>query len=280
VLINQDFTHSASIPNAWHYGGGACLTAGYSQTPPTSIPACGSQAPEDPGGWGVLELTPPANFQQGFAIWNTPLSTSAGLVMSFNYFSYNSSGNVGDGLALVLADASVNAPALGGCCGSFDYAPFAGNPVQPGLADGYLAVGLDESGYWTCTCNGKTGGSPFPVPNIITVRGSDLVAWDYLLSSSILGHPSQLPYPLSAGRSNHRPPPQTYTVTLSSAGVLSLTVDLHNGLGPVPFIPPTNIVGLNGQPAVPSNVYIGFTSSQGGANARHDISDVYVTTQF
>lgn len=59
-----------------------------------------------------------------------------------------------------------------------------------------------------------------------------------------------------------------------------MTVSLNDGSGTFTVIPPTNIVGLNGQPAVPANVYLGFTSSQGGANARHDITQVYATTQF
>lgn len=278
VLIRSSFTGKSSSPKEWFYGGGACLTAGTAKTPPTSIPACGSQAPLDPPGSGVLDLTQPTDYTQGYALHDLSIPATRGLITTFNYYSYDSSTVPGDGLALVIGDASVPTQGLGGCCGSLDYAPASSNPFQPGLANAYLAVGLDENGYWTCACYGKTGGPANPLPNIVTVRGSYLTNWNYLFSSSINGQTAPLPFPLTAGTGTVRPTPLTVSVTLTAAGVLSLTIDTHNGSGPQTYIPPTNIVGLLGQPAVPANVFIGFTSSQGASNARHEINDVLVTT--
>jgi hypothetical protein len=278
VYINESFTGIASTPNAWYPGGTVCLTAGTAQTPLTSIPACGSQAPLDAPGSGVLDLTVPSDYTQGYTIFNTPIPTGGGIVTTFTYYSYDSSTVPGDGLALVFGDASIITHGVGGCCGSLDYAPASSTPFQPGLANGYLAVGLDENGYWTCACYGKTGGSPNPVPNIISVRGSYLTTWNYLLSSSINGRPAQLPFPLTAGKATVRPTPLTFSVTLTAAGILSLTIDRHNGKGPQTYIPPTNVIGLIGEPAVPANVYLGFTSSQGASNERHEISNVLITS--
>lgn len=67
-------------------------------------------------------------------------------------------------------------------------------------------------------------------------------------------------------------------ITLTASGVLSVAIDAHNGQGFMNDIAPTNIVGLNGQPAVPANVHLGFSSSTGGATSRHRIGGLTVTT--
>lgn len=67
-------------------------------------------------------------------------------------------------------------------------------------------------------------------------------------------------------------------ITLTASGVLSVAIDAHNGQGFMNDIAPTNIVGLNGQPAVPANVHLGFSSSTGGATSRHQIGGLTVTT--
>jgi hypothetical protein len=288
LYVNQEFSYTASYPNVWHFGGNACLTAGTAAlTPPTSVPACGSSAPLDSPGNGALELTPPQDWQQGYVYWKTPIPTAGGLVMNFDYYSFNSSASngAGDGAALILSDASIPNPndGIGGCCASFLYAPWShpGNTPEPGLVNAWVAVGLDESGWWTCAtaCNGKTGGSPVPVPNIITVRGAAQTNWTYLLSSvNASGKPGPLPFALSAGSSTKRPTPLTFSVTLTATGTLSVTIDRHNGTGPVAYIKPTPIVGLNGQPAVPANVFFALAAGSGDDNARHQIANVTVSS--
>ncbi len=67
-------------------------------------------------------------------------------------------------------------------------------------------------------------------------------------------------------------------MTLTAQGLLSVTIDRQNGQGPVAYIPPTQIVGVSGQPALPPSVYLGFSSAGGGANARHQISNLVVSS--
>jgi hypothetical protein len=281
TLFSESFTTNASTPNAWAFAGpDVCLTAGNSSTPPTSVPACGSNAPEDQIGQGTLELTKPINFDGGVAIYNAPISTSQGVSVTFNYYSYGSTGATGDGLAVIFADASMPHAMIGGCCGSLGYAPYIDRgESEPGLSDGYVAVGLDESGWWSYQAEGRTGGFSSPIPNLVGVRGAAQSNWQYLLfPRNFWGQPAQLPFPLSAGQSPYRPTPLTVYVTLTASGTVSVSIDNHRGWGPQSFIPPTNIVGLWGQPKVPANVLIGFTAAGGNFNARHQINDVTFAT--
>jgi hypothetical protein len=70
----------------------------------------------------------------------------------------------------------------------------------------------------------------------------------------------------------------TIQITLTAAGSLSVAIDIHNGNGFLNVIPPTGIVGLNGQPAIPAAVHIGFTGTTGGSTSRHQIGLLTVTT--
>ncbi len=275
-VTSESFTGSATTPSAWSYGDNACLTAGTSSTPTTSVPACGTNAPVDPAGSGALQLTPPLNNNDGFVFDRTPIATSGGVVVSFNYFSFGSSGTAGDGLAVVLTDAGKPLPTgIGGCCGSLGYAQY--NGALP-LANGYIGVGLDETGYFSAANEGKTGGLSGLLPNTITVRGAAATNAQYLLSAKNSGgQPAALPFPLDTPSAQTRGAGLAVTVTLSATGLLSVAIDRHDGNGSLNYIPPTQVVGLSGQPALPANVFFGFIAAGGGANTRHQITNVSVT---
>jgi hypothetical protein len=275
-VVTESFTGTATTPSAWAYGDNACLTAGTSSTPATSISACGANAPQDSAGGGALQLTPPINFTDGFAFDKTPFATSGGLSITFNYYSFNTSSNPGDGLALVLTDASQALPSgIGGCCGSLGYATHNGSAQ---LANGYLAVGLDETGFFTANNEGKTGGIAALLQNAITVRGAVSTNAQYLFSAkNTSGQAASLPFAVDTPSATTRPTGLAVNVTLTPAGLLSVAIDRHDGIGAILYIPPTQVVGVNGQPALPANVYFGFIAAGGGANTRHQISNVSVT---
>lgn len=278
VVTAESFRGTATTPGGWAFGDDACLTAGGSGTPATSIPACGSAAPKDAAGTGALQLTPPVVSQDGFVFDKTPFPTKNGLTVTFSEYSFGASGAAGDGLALVLTDASRPIPVtIGGCCGSLGYAPYDsnGNDVVP-LPNGYLGIGLDESGYYTAAMEGRVGGTPGLLPNAVTVRGAASGNAPYLFSTlNAAGGPGPLPFSLYTAGSN-RPVARTVAVSLTASGMLSLTIDRHDGQGPVAYIPPTEVVGVAGEPALPTRVYVGFIAAGGGDDARHQIGDFSV----
>jgi hypothetical protein len=280
-LFFEAFNGPASSANAWSYGGGACLSAGSAaQTPSTSIPACGSNAPADVYPNGALQLTAPVNNSAGFVFNQKKFPTGNGLSITFEYYSFNGVGSPGDGVALVLTDASKAAPTgIGGCCGSLGYAPYAAaGRVTGALPNGYLGIGLDESGYYTAAVEGKTGGTPGLLPNAITVRGAAATNAPFLLSTeNSAGQPGPLPFALYHA-TTYRPLPTIVTITLTAYGKLSVTIDRSDGNGPLSYIAPTELVAVKGQPALPANVYIGLSATTGGDDARHEINGLSIST--
>ncbi len=285
TLLKESFVNDATSPNLWESGDSACLTAGTSETPPTSVPACGANAPQDPNGSGALQLTPPSQHEDGYVFVNRALPLAHGLSVTFNFYSFDGiDTNPGDGLALVFAhDWPPGPPSKpGGCCGSLDYAPYVNNGLnERGLHHGYLAVALDESGVFSQYNEGRTGGidGVGGITNLIGARGATPTRDQYLLSTvNAQGKPASLPFPLGYPSTMTRPTALTVTVKLTSSGLLSVSTDQNTGLGPVVYIPPTNIVGLVGQPALPLRTYIGFTAAAGDIQSRHQINDLVVTT--
>ncbi len=222
-----------------------------------------------------MQLTPPIDYTDGYVFDKTPFATSGGLSITFNYYSFNSSSSPGDGLALVLTDASQALPsAIGGWGGSLGYATHTGSAQ---LANGYLAVGLDETGYFSAANEGKTGGLTGLLPNTITVRGAVSTNAQYLFSAeNTSGQAAALPFALDTPSATTRPAGLAVNVTLTPTGLLSVSIDRHDGNGALLYIPPTQVVGVNGQPALPANVYLGFIAAGGYANTRHQISNLSI----
>ena len=283
TLYAESFANDATTPSAWESGDDACLTAGTSETPPTSVPACGANAPQDPNGSGALQLMPPSEYVDGFVFLNMPLHTNRGLSVTFNFYSFDGGGEAGDGLALVLTDGRKVLPSEpGGCCGSLDYAPYVNRGLNEyGLRNGYIAVALDESGVFSQDNEGRTGGigGTGSITNLLAARGSVQTHDQYLLSTvNAQGKPASLPFPLAFPASQTRPAPLTVNITLTRAAVLTVSIDRNDGNGPKLWIHPTEIVGLIGQPILPTQVYLGFTAAAGQIQSRHQINDFVVTT--
>jgi hypothetical protein len=129
TLLEESFAGSSTSAGAWSAASDACLTAGTASTPSTSIPACGKSYPQDPSGQGALQLATNSGYHVGMVVYQTPLSTANGLVITFNQFAF--SGSDADGMTVFLSDASQAIPTTpGGVGGSLGYAN--GGPNGPG----------------------------------------------------------------------------------------------------------------------------------------------------
>ncbi|MDQ6528695.1 hypothetical protein RB618_05920, partial [Flavobacterium sp. LHD-85] len=142
----------------------------------------------DAEGEGYLRLTNYKEDQKGFVWWDQLAFPSGnGMTISFEYYSFG--GNypgtrAADGIAFVLFDATAS-PITPGAYGSgLGYAQnTSSNPKQNGFSKGYLGIGLDESGNFSTTSDGKTGGVSLEYDRI-TLRGAGtgLTGYPYLTS--------------------------------------------------------------------------------------------------
>lgn len=274
-LLSEGFSASATTSSGWIGYGDACLTAGTPTTPPTSVVACGSAAPQDADGQGALQLTTGAGSQSGMIVSSTPLPTANGLAVTFTDYAFNGSTVGADGLLFFLSDASKPVPAPGqGGGGSFGY---SGTATSPGIANSYVGVALDEFGNFS-NPSGHTGG-PGPIPETIAVRGSASTLWQYLGgATNAAGQAASLPFNFDQPSLTTRPVnAPTIRATLTPAGVLSVSIDIHNGSGFQTYYSQM-IAGVGGQPAVPSQVYFGMGAVTGGLWNRHQISGLVVSS--
>jgi hypothetical protein len=270
-LISEPFNTSATTPNAWTAFGAACLTAGGIATPLTSVPACGSAATVDPPGAGALQLTTNGGEELGAVVLNTPLSTAAGLQVTFTDAAFDAAQSGADGMSLFLADASQPRPTPAGVAGLLGYV---------GVPGGYVGVGFDEYGNFSqATVNGSTlPNSPGLVPDTVAVRGAYSAGNPYLGGyTGTTGVAQSLPFNLASPGAITRPAlPPMIRVTLTAAGLLSVEVDPRDGYG---YRLAYNAVlpGKSAEPALPKSVYLGFAGATGGYAQIHQIYGVTVT---
>ncbi|WPR77802.1 PKD domain-containing protein [Algoriphagus sp. NG3] len=158
----------------------------------------GAYLTNQPNGQGALRLTEASgNTDQGnvgYAYIDIPFSSKYGVKVSFEYFSYGSTSNVGaDGISFFMFDGrygNVTGPwqfRPGGLGGSLSYAPYqrqcvdpgsGATPAQiesyqrclannnPGLTGGYIGVSLDEYGNFATNTEGRVTGIEDYEPNL------------------------------------------------------------------------------------------------------------------
>src|SRR5580704_7415883 len=254
VIVSETFQNGVTAPNAWFYTSGACLTAG-ATPPPSSIPACGNNAPQDPPGSGALQLTAPTQYATTIVGWNAPLPTARGLDIVFTSFAFDGTG--GDGTLLFFTDGSQAPPAApgysGGCLAYLGNIPGA-CPGSP-LANAFLGVGFDEFGDFSAFLKD----SPGRIPETVDLAGGQAATYAYLGGvDNHAGKPVSLPFNLDDPKGTKRlSTAPTMDVTLDAIGLVEVAIDIHDGRGFVRYVS-KNIVGVNGQPAVPASVYVGF----------------------
>ncbi|MDQ1580544.1 MAG: hypothetical protein QOD05_1319 [Microbacteriaceae bacterium] len=178
VFVNESFTGSSVTPyikpSAPTGTNVACLTAS-SDTSGTPVPGCSSTA-IDAAGSGALRLTSVGGTLEGGVGATGSVPISKGLDAAFDSYQYG--GTAADGIVFYLAVTDPYNPqvptAIGQAGGSLGYSATGANP---GLAHGYLGLGLDVYGNYLNSSFNGSGCSPSSAPGSttqptnVTVRG-------------------------------------------------------------------------------------------------------------
>lgn len=184
-LIDWSFT-TATAPAGYSFLGRACLTAAGPATARECLTPAGETVGPVPAqgvapGW--LQLTnastgPSWGGVAGSLLYDVPVPASAGLVVTFDQVQYGGTG--ADGIAFFLSDGTYDLDDTGAFGGSLGYAqrgtganPAAGR-IEPGVAGGYLGVGLDAYGNYTN--DEEARGRGCATPSTATGRTIDAVA--------------------------------------------------------------------------------------------------------
>jgi FtsP/CotA-like multicopper oxidase with cupredoxin domain len=270
-IVSEPFSGTATAPYLWQGLGDACLTAGTTATPGTSLPACNASAPPDAAGSGAALLTTSQPGQSGAIFYTTPLATAQGIQVIFTGYQFGGTSPGANGIALFFCNASQAFPtALTGSLSSLGYA----------LPSAYLGVGFDTDGNFSSSTSGagKSGASK-AVAQTIALRGAAATGYQYLgIYKNSSGVAVALPFPLDAPASATRPAnAPTYRVTLTPAGLLVADADSHNGKGFVTYYSAS--IKVNAQPSLPAQVYVGFSATTSSSNQElHEIGNVSITT--
>jgi uncharacterized repeat protein (TIGR01451 family) len=290
ILFSETFAGRSTIN--WIAGGtpSACLTAGYVSG---GIPGCpGGQGGvtsnlPDPNGSGALRLTNNVSNQAGYAIYTANIPTANGLDITFDYYAYG--GNGADGSTFMLIDGAANPTAPGGRGGSLGYAPLVapiGGFNEPGIAGGFLAVGLDDYGNFVNSFEGRDVDCPTSPyasarpPDSVTVRGAAGVSGTLSLTPSFSGYcflatTGTLTQSLDVAQAARTPAVlRRVRVTLDVQRNLDVFIDF--GAGYVPVIPNLSLASIPGQPALPSSVKLAFAAATGGSNNHHEVRNLVV----
>jgi len=273
ALISESFTGTATTPNLWFVRNGACLTAGGGATPATSIPPCGAAAPVDPPGSGALQLTGPVSYKVAQAISEVALDTARGFQIVFTDAAFGTHTTGGNGLAVFLADARDAFPASESLYLSNELGYLQ-------MGQGYAGIGFDEAGGFGSVAISPGGNSTGAggAPETVAIRGAFTAGNPFLGGyTGANGQLQSLPFPLDAPASASRPAnPPTMRITLTPASVLTVEIDPHDGNGYRTAFSGA-LAGVNGQPPLPPQVYLGFTAATGNDNETHQIYGLTVT---
>jgi serralysin len=223
----------------------------------------------------IQKLTDAQPNQTAYLPFSTAVSSADGLSITFDFYAYGGTG--ADGISFFIVDGSQPIKSAGGFGGSLGYAPYiAGTTNQPGVAGGYLGIGLDEFGSYSNGSEGRNGG-PGNRPDSVVVRGSVATNYDYLGGNPLPGGQS-LDVP-GAGATREQAK-RSAKVDLSPTGVLSVKLDLNaNGIFTDPgeeLINISDLVQRNG--ALPSTLTFGFAASTGAQTNVHEVGNFSVKT--
>lgn len=322
VVVSDNFTGATNSQN-WYVYGYACLTAGSvtagsstagSSSQAGTIPACNPTT--DTSGSGAMRLTPAQNAQAGGIIYggsggNTAFPSGTGINVSWTAYSYG--GNGADGMSFFLLSspsASFTPPTqLGSQGGSLGYScsqNSSGKTSMNGIANGFLAVGMDEYGNFgnssdntgTGACNygyynSSTGQCSYNVgstiANEIAIRGAGnlqgLSTYNYSACSSTTQYKFfQMPgtsygvYTLPSNQSiantnastRSSATPIGYRLQITPSQLLTLQYS-YNGGAWTTIVNGQSITGISGS-TLPSYMSFGFAASTGGLNDIHEIT--------
>ncbi|MGL4501452.1 MAG: lectin-like domain-containing protein, partial [Planktothrix sp.] len=274
--------------------------------PPTPTP---TPTPE-PNGAGALRLTSDNVNEAGFVVYNTPIDSTSGLTILFDYYSYggtaDTTGNEGDGLSFFLIDGDKSPTKAGAFGGSLGYAQNRFTSAN-GIAGGYIGIGFDEYGNFATQVNSsnipiRADGSATPVRDSITIRGKEILDASnkqdldksYPLiktydSTEILTKTgvTSIDGPDGAANRTDAGVKRQVGIQLSPQGLLSLFFDkpedgklVGNGVGDAGEYVFQNLnIATYNKDTLPDNFKFGFAASTGGSATNiHEISNLQVLT--
>lgn len=288
LLVDEPF--SGNVTNGWRVGvdnpnlpsnqDPPCLTArAVSDTTPSEIDACPG-GPINLPGLGVLRLTSNRGDQAGFALFDTPIPSRNGLVITFDTFVYGGSQPErlpgADGISFFLINGSVSPARAGAFGGSLGYAQRriagAGGADRGGVEGGYVGIGLDEFGNYSNSNEGRVGGIGFQ-PDAVAVRGSESIQYVYLTGTRT-GEIPGLDFPNVQVRSETVR--RTVRIILTPDNNISVDIDFNDGRGFVNVIRPLNLTAAQGP--LPETFKFGFAASTGDQVNIHEIRTFRITT--
>ncbi|MGL4475313.1 MAG: DUF6701 domain-containing protein [Shewanella sp.] len=223
---------------------------------------------------GRLRVTAALGNQSAAISYNRLFPAAGNLVeIEFDHFAYSSStGTGGDGMAVVLSDATVT-PQPGSFGGALGYAQRSGTTASKGFAGGWLGVGLDEYGNFANNNEGKNGGTNGLRSQSVSLRGAEATNYPFLGVSQ-----SPLNPKIDSRPSNIASPGYRYRISIDSRLANSATVSVARrtsvGGAFTTLIAPINVYAANG--SVPADFLLSLTGSTGGANNNHEIDNFQV----
>jgi hypothetical protein len=293
VLLNENFRNDDVIERPWIFGTGAgsdnpFLTARTGVAPSANgLP--GAVTALDPVGDGALRLTNNSVDQAAFVIYNSPITSNAGLSITFDFFAYNGVGTNGvrpggDGISFFLIDGAQAPTTAGAFGGSLGYAQKRVNNL-PGIVGGYLGIGLDEFGNFASEADFSGGpqqrvGGPGERIDSITIRGrgSGLDGYEFIATSGTLA--SGIDNVTATDRDDAT---RRARIDITPAGILSVRVDLNNDgdfldVGEAPTTTSGIDIGVENGGVIPSSFKFGFASSTGDATNVHEVRNLLIST--
>ncbi|QIK62523.1 DUF11 domain-containing protein [Leucobacter viscericola] len=193
LLLDETFT-GASVNDARAIGlSEACLTGASAAPGPTQSnlgPCTETVGTPTPGVLpGFLQLTDNTQYGTGGMVFDRALPSSAGMILNFDQAQYG--GAAADGIGFFLSDGSRVLDRVGAEGGSLGYGQ---NNTTPGVAGGYVGVGLDSWGNFIGDFGGLGRGCATPSPfatrvsNTVSLRGPGEGQTGYcLLAHSAIG---------------------------------------------------------------------------------------------
>jgi hypothetical protein len=238
----------------------------------------------DPVGNGFLRLTDALVNQVGYVYAVDSFPSVYGITAQFEFNCYNSSGFPGDGISFFLFDSRVNAFRPGGLGGALGYAQ---QYNTPGLAKGYIGIGIDEFGNFSSATDGNKNGGPGNIKGAVVIRGpgNGKTATDYVYQTGVntgiapykagfLGFHQRYTDPSDT---NYRAIKIILTPGSTLGANLGFTVTVILTKGGTPSIPITLINNWDFPFVAPPSLQFGMSASTGSAVALHEIRNMLIT---